>query len=100
RIEDQITLAAEQVVDGFAGERSGRIEFVDRCAKQLPLRVFSLMFGVPDHLRDRTAKAAQQIISWADPEHIGDRDPATVQLEACQELHGIADEITTLRREN
>lgn len=98
RIEDQITIAAKQVVDGFAGERSGQIEFVSRCAKQLPLRVFSLMFGVPDHLSDQTAQAAQKIISWADPEHIGDRDPATVQLEACQELHSIADEISTLRR--
>jgi cytochrome P450 len=43
-------------------------------------------------------KAAQKIISWADPEHLGDRDPATVQLEACQELHAIAEEITTMRR--
>jgi cytochrome P450 len=62
--------------------------------------MFSSMFGVPGHLRDQTAEAAQKIISWADPEHLGGRDPATVQLEAAQELHGIAEEIAALRRDN
>ncbi|HZZ47120.1 MAG TPA: cytochrome P450 [Pseudonocardia sp.] len=100
QIEDQVTVAAAEVVDGFSREESGKIEFVARCAKQLPLRMFSLMFGVPEHLRDQTAAAAQKIISWADPEHLGDRDPATVQLEACQELHSIAGEITDLRRKD
>ncbi|HEY1967750.1 MAG TPA: cytochrome P450 [Pseudonocardia sp.] len=98
RIEDQVKVAAKEVVDGFAGDPSGEIEFVARCAKLLPLRMFSLMFGIPDHLQDKSVKAAQKIISWADPEHLGDRDPATVQLEACQELHAIAEEITTMRR--
>jgi cytochrome P450 len=100
RIEHQVTVAAKEVVDGFAGEPSGQVEFVSRCAKQLPLRMFSSMFGVPGHLRDQTAEAAQKIISWADPEHLGGRDPATVQLEAAQELHGIAEEIAALRRDN
>jgi cytochrome P450 len=98
QIEDQVKVAAKEVVDGFAADESGKIEFVSRCAKQLPLRMFSLMFGIPDHLQNQTVQAAQKIISWADPEHLGDRDPATVQLEACQELHAIAEEITTLRR--
>jgi cytochrome P450 len=62
--------------------------------------MFSMMFGVPEHLRDQTVKGAQKIISWADPEHIGDRDPAEVQLEAARELHDIAMEITKERHEN
>jgi cytochrome P450 len=100
RIEDQVKVAAKEVVDGFAGETSGRIELVSRCSKLLPLRMFSSMFGIPEHLQERTAKAAQKIISWADPEHLGDRDPGTVQLEAAQELHGIAEEIAAERRSN
>lgn len=100
RIEEQVTVAAKEVVDGFAADPSGRIEFVSRCAKQLPLRMFSAMFGIPEHLQNQTAQAAQKIISWADPEHLGDRSAAEVQLEACHELHGIADEISGLRREN
>jgi cytochrome P450 len=100
RIEDQVTVAAKEVVDGFAGEPSGEIEFVSRCAKQLPLRMFSAMFGIPEHLQDQSVKAAQKIISWADPEHLGDRSAAEVQLEACHELHAIAEEIAGLRREN
>jgi cytochrome P450 len=100
RIEDQVKVAAKEVVDGFAGETSGRIELVSRCSKLLPLRMFSSMFGIPGHLQERTAKAAQKIISWADPEHLGDRDPGTVQLEAAQELHGIAEEIAAERRSN
>jgi len=100
RIEDQVKLAAKEVVDGFAADPSGRVELVSRCAKLLPLRMFSAMFGVPQHLQDQTAKAAQKIISWADPEHLAGRDPAQVQLEAAQELHGIAAEITKDRRDN
>jgi cytochrome P450 len=99
RIEDQVKVAAKEVVDGFAGEPSGKVEFVSRCAEQLPLRMFSSMFGVPGHLRERSVKAAQKIVSWADPEHLAGRDPATVQLEACQELHAIAAEITKMRRD-
>jgi cytochrome P450 len=98
RIEDYITVAAKEVVDDFASEPSGKIEFVSRCAQPLPLRMFSLMFGIPQHLQERTGRAARKIISWADPEHIGDRDPATVQLEAAQELHAIANEISEMRR--
>jgi cytochrome P450 len=99
RIEDQVKVEAKEVVDGFAGDPSGKIEFVSQCAEQLPLRMFSSMFGIPEHLREPTVKAAQKITAWADPEHLADRDAATVQLEACRELHAIADEITTMRRE-
>jgi cytochrome P450 len=98
RIEDQVQVAAREVVDGFATEPTGKIEFVSRCAELLWPRMFSSMFGIPEHLQERTGKAAQKIVSGADPEHLGDRDPAIVQLEACQELHAIADEITKLRR--
>ena len=100
RIDDQVEAAAREVVDGFASDPSGEIEFVERCAKQLPLRMFSAMFGIPEEDRDRTVEAAGRIIAWADPEALGGRSPQEVQLEACHELHGIAREIVARRREN
>ncbi|NMO91980.1 cytochrome P450 [Actinomycetospora sp. TBRC 11914] len=100
RISEQVEQAAQEVVDSFAGEPSGEIEFVERCAGRLPLRMFSAMFGVPEHLQEETAAAAQEIVSWADPEHLAGRDPSQVQLEAAQKLHRIAAEIVAERRQD
>ncbi|WP_433800768.1 cytochrome P450 [Actinomycetospora sp. CA-084318] len=100
RIEDQVEQAAREVVDAFAGDPAGELEFVEGCAARLPLRMFSAMFGVPEHLQERTAAAAQDIVSWADPEHLAGRDPAQVQVGAAQTLHEIAGEIVADRREN
>jgi cytochrome P450 len=100
RISDQVEQAAKEVVDSFAAEASGEIEFVERCAGRLPLQMFSAMFGVPEHLREATATAALEIVSWADPEHLAGRDPSQVQLEAAQKLHEIAAEIVADRKEN
>ncbi|GAB3293608.1 hypothetical protein GCM10027511_07410 [Hymenobacter humi] len=88
------------MVDAFAADPSGELEFVEGCAARLPLLMFSAMFGVPEHLREQTAAAAQEIVSWADPEHLAGRDPAQVQLEAAQRLHAISAEIVADRREN
>ena len=98
RIDEQILLAAREVVDGFASEPSGEIDFVDRCAEPLPVRLFCDMFGVPNELRAQTAESAADLVSWADPERLGDRAPAEVMLEACQILHGIAGELVAERR--
>ena len=99
RIDEQIKVAAREVVDSFAGDPSGEIEFVDRCAERLPMRLFCDMFGVPEELRTQTVKAAAGIVSWADPEALGDRSAVEVGLEANQTLHGIAAELIAVRRE-
>jgi cytochrome P450 len=99
-IEDQIKTAAREVVDGFASDPSGEIEFVDRCAERLPVRMFGDMFGVPEELRAQTAGSAGDVVAWADPERIGDRHPAEVGLVACQNLHGIAAQLIAERRKN
>jgi cytochrome P450 len=98
RIDEQITVAAREVVDSFAAEPSGELDFVERCAEPLPVRLFCDMFGVPEELRARTAKAASDVVSWADPELLGDRSPAEVTLGACQTLHGIAGQLIAERR--
>jgi cytochrome P450 len=100
RIDEQIKVAAREVVDSFAADPSGEIEFVEQCAEPLPVRLFCDMFGVPEELRAQTAKSAGDVVSWADPERLGDRSPSEVTLEACQILHGIAGELTAERRKN
>jgi cytochrome P450 len=99
-IEDQIRVAAREVVDGFASEPSGEIDFVERCAEVLPVRMFCDMFGVPEHLRAQTSESAGDVVAWADPERIGDRHPAEVGMVACQNLHGIAAQMIAERRES
>lgn len=100
RLEDQIKLAAREIVDGFAADPSGEIEFVGQCAELLPMRLFCDMFGIPEQLREQTVKSAGDIVSWADPERIGDRSPAEIGMEANQTLHGIAAELIALRKQN
>ena len=99
RIEDQITVAAREVVDGFAHE-TGEIDFVDRCGKVLPTRMFGDMFGVPDELREQVHDSAGGVVAWADPETLGDRSPNEVQIEACQNLHAVAKDLIDARRKS
>ena len=98
RLEDQIADAAREIVDSFAGE-SGEIDFVERCGERLPERIFCDMFGIPEHMRTRTVKAAGDIVAWADPEHLAGRPADEVQVEAAAALHEIAEELIALRRE-
>jgi cytochrome P450 len=99
RLEDQIKLAAKEIVDGFASEESGEIDFVERCGERLPERLFCDMFGIPDHMRTRTVKAAGDIVAWADPDTLAGRPADEVQVEAAATLHEIAEELITYRRE-
>ncbi len=98
RIDEQIKVAAREVVDGFA--REGEIDFVERCGKVLPTRLHGDMFGIPEDLRDATHKNAGDVVAWCDPEALGDRSPQEVQIEACTNLHDIAEEIIASRRKN
>ena len=100
RIDEQIKVAAREVVDSFAADPSGEIEFVEQCAEPLPVRLFCDMFGVPEELRAQTARCAADIVSWADSEALAGRTPAQIQLGACQTLHGIAARLIADRRAN
>jgi len=100
RIDEQIKVAAREVVDGFAGNLAGEIEFASECAQKLPVRLFCDMFGVPDELREQTARCAADIVSWADSEALAGRTPAQIQLGAAETLHGIAARLIADRRAN
>jgi cytochrome P450 len=96
-IEEKIELAAKEIVDDFASEPSGQVEFVSRCSERLPTRIFCDIMGIPAHLRERTAKSAADIVAWADPETLGDRLADEVQIEAATILHDIAAELIELK---
>ncbi len=100
RLEDQIKLAAKEIVDSFASEPSGEIDFVERCGERLPERLFCDMFGIPQDMRTRTVKAAGDIVAWADPEALAGRPADEVQVEAASTMHEIAEELINYRREN
>lgn len=100
RLEDQIKLAAKEIVDSFASEESGEIDFVEHCGERLPERLFCDMFGIPEHMRTRTVKAAGDIVAWADPEYLAGRPADEVQVEAAATLHEIAEELINARKEN
>lgn len=98
RIEDNIDLVAKEIVDEFIGDPAGEIEFMERCASRLPLRMFCQMFGVPDHLEEDTVKHVIGSVSWSDEEILAGRSPADMQLESIGGLHQVAQEIIALRR--
>ncbi len=98
RIEDRVELAAKEVIEEVASDPSGEIEFMDRCASRLPIRMFCEMFGVPAHLEEATVKHVIGSVSWADEEILAGRTAAEVQLESIAGLHQVAQEIIDLRR--
>lgn len=98
RIDDKIRTAAREIVDSIAGK--GEIDFVTECAARLPLRVFCEIVGVPEEDRELTGSAAADVVAWADPELLGDRSPDEVQVQACVDLHDIAERMVAARREN
>ena len=100
RLEEQIKLAAKEIVDSFASDPSGEIDFPERCGERLPERIFCDMFGIPEDMRKRTVRAAGDIVAWADPEYLAGRPADEVQVEAAAALHEIAEELINARKEN
>ncbi|HEX3826994.1 MAG TPA: cytochrome P450 [Sporichthyaceae bacterium] len=98
RMEEQIAATAKRIVDEVAG--AGRIDFVTDLAKKMPLWTFCEVMGVPKDKWELTGKAAADIVAWADPEVLGDRQPDEVQVEAASILHEIAAEMYSDRLTN
>ncbi len=98
RIDDKVRIAAAEIVDSIADK--GSIDFVAECAEKLPVRMFGDIFGVPAELRPTVAKAAADVVAWADPEILGDRSADEVQVEACTTLHDVAEQLIADRQRN
>ncbi len=99
RIEDSIKANAKTIVEELRDAGSGT-DFVEHCAKQLPIRTLSDMVGIPESEREHVAHAADALVSWADPVYLDDRNPLEVLVENQMYLHQIAGGLATERREH
>jgi cytochrome P450 len=97
RIEEAIRANAAEVVRELADAGSGA-DFVEHCAKKLPLRTLSDMMGVPEDRRVATAEAANDLVAWADPVHLAGREPLDMILTSQVYLHQVAFELADERR--
>src|SRR4051794_16597770 len=98
RIEEGIAANARRIVDEAAPTGGG--DFVELIAKRLPLMTISDMIGVPDADRERVVEAADTLVSVADSEFLGDRDPLLLMAEALTLLTETATELAAHRERN
>lgn len=99
RIEQSIQANAKTIVAELRAAGSG-VDFVEYCAKELPIRTLSDMVGIPESERQRVAHAADALVSWADPEYLDGREPLQVVFENQVYLHQVAGQLAAQRREN
>jgi cytochrome P450 len=84
-LEDGIRGDVDTILDDLEGRDSG--DFVQLVAKQLPLMTIMRMLGVPEEDRERLVYQADSMVSWNDPDFVGDREPLAVIGEAIMTLH-------------
>ena len=97
RIEDSIYANAAEIVAELRSQGSG-VDFVDHCAKELPIRTLSDMVGIPESERQQVAHAADAMVSWGDPQYLAGRNPLEVLLESQFYLHQVAFALAAQRR--
>jgi cytochrome P450 len=99
RIEDSIQANAKTIVEELRDAGSGS-DFVDRCAKELPIRTLSDMVGIPESEREHMAHATDAMVSWADPASLDGRNPLEVLVENQLYVHQVAGALAAERREH
>jgi cytochrome P450 len=99
RIEDSIQANAKAIVEELQAAGSGA-DFVDLCAKELPIRTLSDMVGIADSERERMAHATDAMVSWADPVYLDGRHPMEVLIEHQTYVIQVATELAAERRKN
>jgi cytochrome P450 len=99
RIEDSIKANAKVIVEELAVAGSG-VDFVDHCAKELPVRTLADMAGIPESERYQVAEAANAVVSWADSTYLDGRHPLEVLTGAQMYLHQVAIALAAERRES
>jgi cytochrome P450 len=98
RIEEGIRVNAREIVEAAAPTGGG--DFVELIAKRLPLVTISDMIGVPAQDRERIVHAADLLVTVADPEVVGERQPVEVMGEALWTLTEFATELAAHRERN
>ncbi|BBX45491.1 cytochrome P450 [Mycobacterium cookii] len=99
RIEESIKANAKIIVEELTAAGSGA-DFVEHCAKELPMRTLSDMVGIPEGERQKVAHAADAMVSWADPIYLNGRQPLEVLFESQMYIHQVAFGLAADRREN
>lgn len=99
RVEESIRLNAKSIVGELRNAGSGA-DFVDRCAKELPIRTLSDMVGIPESERQQVAQAADALVCWGDPIYLDGRNPYEVVVENQAYLHDVARSLAAERRQN
>ncbi|MCV7199560.1 cytochrome P450 [Mycobacterium angelicum] len=99
RIEESVQRNAKAIVEELRTAGSGA-DFVEHCAKELPMRTLSDMMGIPESEREQVARAADALVSWADPEYLDGRNPLEVLFENQVYLHQVAGTLAAQRREH
>jgi cytochrome P450 len=99
RIEDSIKTNAKTIVEELKSAGNG-VDFVEHCAKELPIRTLSDMVGIPESEREHVAHAADALVSWADPVYLDGRNPLEVLVENQMYLHQVAGALAAERREH
>ncbi|MGA9490461.1 MAG: cytochrome P450 [Mycobacterium sp.] len=99
RIGDSIQANAKSIVEELKDAGSG-VDFVERCAKELPIRTLSDMVGIPEEERQKVAHAADAMVSWADPIYLNGRQPLEVLFESQMYIHQVAFGLAAERRAN
>ena len=97
RIEDSIKANAKDIVGELRNAGSGA-DFVELCAKELPIRTLSDMIGIPESERAQVADAADAMVSWGDPKYLNGRNPLEVLTGSQMYLHQVAGALAVDRR--
>jgi cytochrome P450 len=99
RIEDSVKANAKTIVEELRTAGSG-VDFVDLCAKELPIRTLSDMIGIPESERERMAHATDALVSWGDPVFLNGRSPMEVLIENQAYIIQVAGAQAAQRREH
>jgi cytochrome P450 len=99
RIEDSIQSNARDIVTELRDAGTGA-DFVELCAKELPIRTLSDMVGIPESERAQVAEAADAMVSWADPVFLDGRNPLELLVGSQMYMHQVAVALAADRREN
>jgi cytochrome P450 len=99
RIEDSIKANAKSIVSELRDAGSGA-DFVELCAKELPIRTLADMVGIPESERAQVAEAADAMVSWSDPVYLDGRNPLEVLIGSQMYLHQVAGALAADRREH
>ncbi len=100
QFEDDVALAAAQIVDELLEKGSG-CDFVEEVAARLPLKIICDMMGIPEKDYRFVFDRSNMILGAQDPEYVGDIEAVgTALLTAGMELQQMVGELAAHREQN